>query len=338
METETDILPTNDDTDGSTRLPVLRQLGLLAVLLVLIFGGAITSLLPEDDNLENTTTETQATARDTASVITPVENDTTPAFSNVSVAGSAVFVWDVTGQRALYEKNETEVLPLASLTKLMTALVAHEILEETDTITISEAAVRQDGVSGLTAGESFDRQDLSDLMLVSSSNDGAYALAYAAGAVLSESDPANAFVQAMNIRAKEIGLTETYFKNPTGLDITLEEGGAYGTARDMAFLMEYIVTHEPTILAFTKDLEHNVQNSAGYPHELENTNYYVNQIPGLIGSKTGFTDLAGGNLVVAFEAGLDRPFVIVVMGSTRQERFSDVMTLVNEVKRYLNQT
>lgn len=336
MNEEPDILPIDDSNDGGSKLPVLPQLGLLAVLLLLIFGGAITSLLPTSD-VTDATPKLQEAPRDTASVITPIASDAPAAFSTVTVAGTAAFVWDIGAQRTLFEKNEDDVLPLASLTKLMTALVAHEILEETDTITISAEAVRQDGPSGLTAGESFDRQDLSDMMLVSSSNDGAYALAYAAGAVLSGTDPANAFVQAMNIRAKEIGLQSTSFKNPTGLDITLEEGGAYGTARDVTFLMEYIVRNEPTILAYTKDSAHHVENTAGYAHDLENTNYYVNQIPGLIGSKTGFTDLAGGNLVIAFEAGLDRKFIIVVMGSTRQERFSDVMTLVNEVKLYLNQ-
>jgi len=337
MEEENTIIPTDDSNDGSAKLPVLRQLGLLAVLLLLIFGGAITAFLPTAETDDGSTDQLEVSS-EVASVITQLSSNEAPAFTEISIAGKAAYVWDIQAQRTLYEKNEAQVLPLASLTKLMTALVAHEILEETDTITISEEAVRQDGVSRLRAGESFDRQDLSDLMLISSSNDGAYALAYAAGAVLSETDPANAFVQAMNIRAKEIGLSATFFKNPTGLDITLEEGGAYGTARDIAFLMEYIVRNEPVILAYTKDLEHNVRNTAGYPHEIENTNYYVDQIPGLIGSKTGFTDLAGGNLVVAFEAGLNRPVVIVVLGSTRQERFSDVITLINEVKQYLNQT
>ena len=218
----------------------------------------------------------------------------------------------------------------------MTALLAHELLQEHDTIVISEAAIKQDGSSGLSAGEAFDRLALSDLTLMSSSNDGAYALAYAAGGVLSTDDPANAFVQAMNIRASEIGLTGTYYLNPTGLDLTLSEGGAYGSARDMAFLMEYIITKAPTILSYTKDPERNIYSEAGVAHDTENTNYFVNDIPGLIGSKTGFTDLAGGNLVVAFEAGLNRPIIVVVLGSTRQDRFTDVMTLVEEAKKYIS--
>ena len=332
------ILKTKFPVVGSRfKLPVLPQLGLLAVIMLLIFGSGISGELFETEVDERPPVSNRTAGSGLNSqIISPTSDER--AFDSVTITAKSAFVWDVSGGEVLYKRNENEPLPLASLTKLMTALLAHEILGESDTITISEMAVKQDGVSGLTAGESFNRQTLSDMMLISSSNDGAYALAYAAGAVLSQDDPANAFVQAMNIRAREIGLTNTYFKNPTGLDLSLTEGGAYGTARDMATLMEYIIEHEPSILAFTKDVEIDVTNTAGIEHEVENTNFYVNEIPGLIGSKTGFTDLAGGNLVVAFEGGLNRPFIVVVMGSTRQDRFSDVITLVEEVKKHLKQT
>lgn len=314
-------------------VPVVSQLMLIAVILLLIFGGAITSLsfMPKGDP-DPTTAVTESTDTDTRA---PKTTDTEPAFSNVSVTAKAAYVWDIANERSLYEKNADEQLPLASITKLMTALVAHEILREEEEITIGQQAILQDGISTLAPGETFDRQSLSDLTLLSSSNDGAFALGYAAGAVLTQNDPANAFVQAMNIRAEEIGLTDTYFKNPTGLDISLTEGGAYGTAKDMASLMEYIVKNEPSLLEYTKKLEANITDNSGRSHSAENTNYFVHEIPGLIGSKTGFTDLAGGNLIVAFEGGLNRPFVVVVLGSTRQERFSDVITLANEVQKYL---
>jgi len=315
------------------KLPVLQQLGLLGVVLLLIFSAAFTQLFvssEEENQVVNQTIATSATKGDTATAISGIFND-------ITITGRSAYVWDVRNQQTLFKKNESTQLPLASLTKLMTALVAHELLEEDDLITINETAARQDSSSGLTAGETFDRMSLNDLALMSSANDGAYALAYAAGAVLSRNDPANAFVQAMNIRAKEIGLTNTFYKNPTGLDISVTEGGAYGTAKDMTRLMEYIIENEPTILELTKESQTNVFNTSGGQHETENTNYFVEEIPGLIGSKTGYTDLAGGNLIVAFEAGLDRPFIVVVLGSTRQERFNDVIALVDEVRAYLNQ-
>jgi len=219
----------------------------------------------------------------------------------------------------------------------MTALVAHELLEEQSDVTISDQAIHQIGDSGLLLGETFDRVTLSDLVLMSSSNDGAYAIAAAAGGLLQEEDTANAFVHAMNIRAEELNLHDTYFRNPTGLDISETEGGGYGSAKDIAFLMEYIVVHQPDLLASTQEDQTRVYSQDGIYHDAVNTNYYIDEIPGIIGSKTGYTDLAGGNLVVAFDAGLNRPIIISVLGSTRQERFTDVMTLLTEVQHYVTQ-
>lgn len=103
----------------------------------------------------------------------------------------------------------------------------------------------------------------------------------------------------------------------------------------MAFLMEYIVLNEPDILTFTREDRTRVYSDTGQYHDAENTNYYVDKIPGLIGSKTGYTDLAGGNLVIAFNAGLNRPVVAVVLGSTLQERFTDIAKLVAETEKYV---
>ncbi len=75
-----------------------------------------------------------------------------------------------------------------------------------------------------------------------------------------------------------------------------------------------------------------IYNTDGEYHDAINTNDIVSRIPNLIGSKTGYTDLAGGNLTVAFDAGFDRPIIITVLGSSREERFTDVLKLVNAVQ------
>ena len=317
------------------KIPVFQQLSLLAIILLLIFGSGLTP-----SRLKNVFSQAQ---QPTAQILTTDEDATNstqseytiPAFEDITIVAKAAYVWDINNQRVLYKKNETQQLPLASVTKLMTALVAQELLDENDTISINETAVKQDGYSGLSEGEVFNRLTLSDLVLMSSSNDGAFALASAAGAELSSNNPASAFVSAMNIRAEEIGLIETYFRNPTGLDISPTEGGAYGSARDMAFLMEYIVTHYPDILTYTRENEAKLYSQAGEQHNAENTNYYIDSIPGLIGSKTGYTDLAGGNLGVAGDAGFNRPIIIAVLGSSQQNRFTDVLALVKEAQYYV---
>lgn len=303
-------------------IPVFRQLGILALILLLIFG---TALLPERSNQKQTDARLAVVPSDTPQNTPPLE--TTDPFEAISLQANAAFVWDVANQRALYQKNADEQLPLASVTKLMTALVAHELVNQDDAVLIDQLSLQQDGDSGLLEGESFAMKDLIDLTLLTSSNDGAYAMAAAAGALLSENDPASSFVEAMNIRADELGLAQTYFRNPTGLDISAEEAGAYGSARDVTFLMEYILTTYPEILERTQAEFAYVQNAAGANHGVENTNQTVDQIAGLIGSKTGYTDLAGGNLTIAFDAALNRPIVIVVLDSTYYGRFDDVLTL-----------
>ncbi|MFT7507720.1 MAG: D-alanyl-D-alanine carboxypeptidase (penicillin-binding protein 5/6) [Acidimicrobiales bacterium] len=322
----------------TNKVPALQQLALLGVLMFLLFSGAITPKVIGLFTEKQDTTPAAVAYPETQPELIPVDAELKiKPFSEVQIVGKTAYVWDVQGQRALYEKESNKQVPLASVTKLMTALVASELLEETASIAINRQAIQQDGDSGLLSGETFNRQSLTDLVLMSSSNDGAYAMAAAAGEILQTNNGPNAFVHAMNIRAKELKLHDTYFKNPTGLDLSPQEGGAYGSAKDMAFLMEFIVLNESDLLTFTQENEAHVYSEDGIYHDAENTNYYIDEIPGLIGSKTGYTDLAGGNLVIAFDAGLNRPIIIAVLGSTRHERFTDVIALVKEAQNYISQ-
>ena len=85
----------------------------------------------------------------------------------------------------------------------------------------------------------------------------------------------------------------------------------------------------------TQQANARIYNTAGAYHEASNTNDAVSKIPNMIGSKTGYTDLAGGNLTIAFDAGLNRPIVITVLGSTHDDRFTDVLTLIDAVQKSL---
>lgn len=311
------------------RFPVLRQLTLLALVLGLIFGG---SYIPQ---VFGTGDERETVGFEEVVPLPPPSEGFVPELGEVAVRAKAAFVWDVRAQRVLFAKEPDAVLPLASITKLMTTLVAYELVAGDEQVSVSDAAIRQDGDSGLLAGERFALQTLSDYALISSSNDAAFALASAAGAILSDAVPAEAFVVGMNVRAEELGLTQTAFKNPTGLDVSASEPGAVGSARDVSVLMEYILSNYPELLEPTQRPAERVYNEAGAYHDAENTNALVGEIPNLIGSKTGYTDLAGGNLVVAFDAGLTRPIIVTVLGSTYTGRFTDVMTLVEATNEAL---
>lgn len=311
-----------------TRQPVFWQLVILMSLLIVIFSSAIVNEITQFAEKTLPQNETQNANAQAAAVITssPIDRG---ELQDIIVTARAAYVFDMQTGEVLYTKNEDEVLPLASVTKLMTALLAHEILSEKTTIGVTYNAILQDGDSGLMGGERFSRETLSDMVLMTSSNDGAYALAEAAGEALSGSIDADTFIEAMNIRAEQLNLESLIFYNPTGLDITETQAGAFGSAKDIAHLMGYIVSNYPQILAGTKETTTRFYNSAGDYHSAQNTNSTVNQIPGLIGSKTGYTTLAGGNLVIAFDVGLNHPIVIAVLGSTRDGRFTDVLKLTH---------
>ena len=317
---------------AAIRMPVQKQLFVLAGVLGVMFvlGGA--TVYFNKDNLNESDDQVATT------IVSSVEDvgDKEADLSKLSLLAPSAFAIDVHSGHVYYEKEADTKRPLASITKLMTALVAKEIIEEGEIVPITAAAVEQAGESGLSIGERFSYQKLSDLVLLSSSNDGAYALSAAAGTALNPSAPADAFVKAMNVRARELGLSATTFRNPTGLDISEDEAGAYGSARDVAELMSYLLLNYPELLEKTTKSESLISSQDGEVHEANNTNLVIGEIAKVIGSKTGYTTLAGGNLVVAFDAGLNRPVVAVVLGSSYQGRFSDMVKLVEAVKNEIN--
>lgn len=254
-------------------------------------------------------------------------------FDNISIQAHAVFVWDVNKQKELFGINENMQLPLASLTKLMTAIIADDILPENSIVTIDSEYLIAEGDSGLYKNEKWNFKDLIQFTLMVSSNDGANAVANVAGVFKNNfpsrtEDNNKSFVQAMNEKAKEIGLTQTYFINPTGLDTNKSVGGGYGSAKDIAKLLEYAVINVSDIVEPTRHYAMNFESLSNINHRAINTNSSIDTLPGLIASKTGYTDLAGGNLVIAYDAGMNRPIIISVLGSTQEGRFEDIEKLV----------
>ena len=108
----------------------------------------------------------------------------------------------------------------------------------------------------------------------------------------------------------------------------MRESHSIGTAITIAMLSGAFLERVPGIARATLDPSVSATSLEGRSYTLKNTNPYVSTVPGLRLSKTGFTDLAGGNLAIVFDAGLNHPIAIVVLGSTREERFTDVDTLV----------
>lgn len=251
-------------------------------------------------------------------------------FSHLALNARAAYVFDARTGDVLFSKNPEEQLPLASLTKIMTALVARESFSDGTLLAVDRQSLEPEGDQGLLVGDIWRLKNIVDLMLVASSNDAARVTA-SVGNILHEQDVYDGngdyFIRAMNKKAREIGLMQTYFLNESGLDSTKQVAGAYGSAKDVVSLFNYIIQHHVDFLEATSySVLHTQSEHSTY--DIYNTNVILENIPGVIGSKTGFTDLAGGNLIVAFDAGPIRPIIIAVLGSTEDGRFSDMEKLV----------
>jgi D-alanyl-D-alanine carboxypeptidase len=302
-----------------SRFPIVAQLVVLGLILTLGFSflwyrGAA-----------------NAPAVAAVSTMTTSQSLVTHSFStikNVDISASSAFVLDAATGHVLYEKNAHTPRPIASITKLMTAYLASELIAAEDSLTVTHNAVRQDGDSGLRPNEQFTRKDIEQLVLIPSSNDAAYALAEHAGGTLGDDARIAQFVAAMNIRAEELGYDSFVFSNMTGLDESTTQAGAIGSASDVSYFVRHILQTKPEILTPTREGGARIINQTGQVHSAANTNVIYDRIPNLLASKTGFTDLAGGNLTIAFDAGNNRPIIVTVLDSTFDKRFTDVLTLV----------
>ncbi len=249
-------------------------------------------------------------------------------FKDIAIQAQSAYVIDLNTGKVLYKKNETVPLPLASITKTMTALVAEEHGHHGEKITISQAALETDGESGLRQGEVWNLEKLLSFMLVSSSNDSAAAVAQAFPP----------FIDMMNTKAGELGLESMSFKNATGLDIDeANDTGGYGSAEDVAKLFEYSVKKHPELFDSTRYASQQFYSNIA-SHKAENTNDALKRVPNSIASKTGFTTKAGGNLAMIFDRGLNEPVILVVLGSTYDGRFSDIELLASSTLKTYNQS
>ena len=245
------------------------------------------------------------------------------AFTHVPLEAKAAIVSDLATGETLYAKNADAQLPLASLTKLLTVYAAFKTLPPTTPITVSVDATRLDAPRAFRAGETLPLEDIARLTLVASLNDGATAIAEATAARETRSQDA-----MLASAAAALGLAETYAVNGSGLDVNQAVSGGYGSARDLARLAGALVSEAPSVaLATTQDTAQ-ASSGRGTAFIVKNTDPIVGTIPNLLLSKTGYTDLAGGNLALVFDVGIGHPVAVIVLGSSKTARFTDGAALV----------
>ncbi|OPL12026.1 MAG: hypothetical protein AVO34_02095 [Firmicutes bacterium ML8_F2] len=234
----------------------------------------------------------------------------------------AALIFNKNKNKILYQKNIHQVLPIASLTKLMTALIVLENFEIDKVVSISKEAVAGYGdQGGLEVKEKLSIGDLLHALLMESSNDAAIALAEA----VEEKKSVN-FVSLMNQKTQELGLKNTYYADPSGYEPT-----NVSTAEEIVKLIEYSFNY-PFIWEVFKIPSIRLSSVDGLTnHYWVNTDKMLNRLPGVIGGKTGYTDEAQGCLFLVIEQKNSGYLISVVLGA--QERFLETERLINWVKK-----
>ena len=245
----------------------------------------------------------------------------TPAPSAVPprIDAAAAVLADLDTGRVLFDLNGNERRPIASITKIMTALLVIEETTPTEVVTTSANAASGGGIGisglGLETGERIRVQELLYALMLQSANDAAIALAeHVAGTV-------DSFVRQMNGRARDLDLRRTRFASPNGLD-----DAGYSSARDLARLTRnaFEATGFASVVATRF---HTVRSLDAEPRMVQNRNALLWLYPDAIGVKTGFTTPAGFCIVAAAERD-GRRLVAVVLGEPG-EPFSDAAALLN---------
>ncbi len=256
----------------------------------------------------------------------PLRDKNIPDLEIKTKSAISVLLKNKDGEKILFEKDINQRLPIASLTKLMTALVALENYDLSKEITISKEAVEQEEDFGkLKVGKVFPAEYLLYPLLMESSNDAAFALANDYDGMTVEK-----FVELMNLTAQELNLNDTLFVNSTGLDPeenTPEAKINYSTANDLVKLTKELLK-KPLIWTILSTPKFDF-----YGPELINTNELLGEIPGIIGGKTGYTDTAGGCMILVTTAPKEQGFLVnVILGTDGVNgRFDEMKKLVNWV-------
>ncbi len=257
---------------------------------------------------------------DVSTELNSFTDTSTETIKEPDVNSRACVVIDRKTNSVLFGKNENTKKKMASTTKIMTATIIIEKCNLTDTIEISKKAAGTGGSRlGLKTGDKITVLDLLYGLMLRSGNDAAVALAEYAGGDI------NGFAELMNAKALDLGLTNTHFETPHGLD----SNEHYTTAYELAVISNYALNN-PTFakIVGTKNYTITINSS---PKDLSNTNELLGNMEGVYGVKTGFTNGANRCLVTACKRN-DIDIICVVLGAdTKKFRTIDSIKLINYV-------
>ncbi len=237
-----------------------------------------------------------------------------------AIEAKTALIYDTYYQSFLFQKNDiSEPRPIASLTKLMTSLVVLDKVSPEKIFQVSRQAVETYGEMGkLNVGESISVKNLLAALLIESSNDAAIALA-------ENIDPN--FVSLMNEKAQKLGLKNSHFADPSGLDPK-----NVSSAQDMIKIMEEVLKYPLLQEIMQSPVWEFYSTDGAFFHRLINTNKLLGQIPEIVAGKTGYTEEAGNCMIIAAKSPNRQGFIIsIIMASP--DRLGESKTLIEWTKK-----
>lgn len=244
------------------------------------------------------------------------------AIERPQLSAKSAVIYDIRSSRYLYSKSQEDRLPVASLTKLLSAIAVIENLNQDDIVTVSEESVKVDGEKQtLYPDEKIRVRDLLKMMLVESSNDAAYALRIHASSLAVD------LIGLMNKKAVELGMNNSIFHDPAGLN-----DDALSSSDDLVKLVIYSLKFNELWATLGEKTTSVYSIDGKIEHKINSTNQLLGIIPDIIGGKTGYTDKALGCMLLVVDIpGKNDKIISIVLGSA--ERFTDTEKLVNWTKR-----
>ena len=288
---------------------MVKKLIKIISIITLIF---IISVFPSYADDENELEEVVIEENEKEEIEAGANSDAKPTINSRRYA-----IYDRLSGRCIYGKDENKETAMASTTKIMSIIIVVEKCNLSDTVTITAKAAGTGGSRlGLHTDDKITVIDLLYGLMLRSGNDAAVALAiHTAGSI-------ERFADLMNQKAEELGLTNTHFVTPHGLD----NPDHYTTAYELAKITDYALKNE-TIAKIVKTKIATI-NINGSPMQINNTNELLGNVDGVYGVKTGFTNNAGRCLVTSVKRG-DMDLIIVVLGAdTRKDRARDSIKLI----------
>lgn len=293
---------------------------LYSIALILLATILIVAIPIFADSVENSLTALQV-PQNNSNVAGVQKYNIPPVSKKLSIpalSARAVLIKDLGTETILYQKDANVQYPIASTTKIMTALVASEYFKPNSILTVKDGAGISGAKVGLVRGENLSFRSMLYGMLLPSGNDAAFAIAenYPGGVL--------GFVSAMNKKAGDLNLANTHFDNPAGFDSPKH----FSSARDLGVITEEALKNYRLARIFATKETNIVSLDKKYNHQLANLNKLLSQVKGVLGVKTGYTEEAKENLVTFVDRD-GHQILTVVLGS--DDRFGESTKLIEWV-------